>query len=137
MNIVLDNGAIMPTRAHDFDAGYDLYSRETKTILPNSAQTFDTGVHVQLPVGTAGLLVSKSGLNVNHDITSTGLIDAGYTGSIIVKLYNNHTKNSYTVNKGDKITQLVVIKISTPPVELVEILDESERGDNGFGSSGV
>lgn len=90
-----------------------------------------------MPVGNAGLLVSKSGLNVNHDITSTGLIDAGYTGSIIVKLYNNHTKNSYTVNKGDKITQLVVINISTPPVELVETLDESERGDNGFGSSGV
>ena len=137
MNIVLDSDAIMPTRAHDFDAGYDLYSRETKTVLPNSSQTFDTGVHVQLPIGTAGLLVSKSGLNVNHDITSTGLIDAGYTGSIVVKLYNNHTKSSYTVNKGDKITQLVVINISTPPVEIVDSLDESERGSNGFGSSGV
>lgn len=137
MNIVLDSDAIMPTRAHDFDAGFDLYSRETKTVLPNSSQTFDTGVHVQLPIGTAGLLVSKSGLNVNHDITSTGLIDAGYTGSIVVKLYNNHTKSSYTVNKGDKITQLVVINISTPPVEIVDSLDESERGSNGFGSSGV
>lgn len=89
-----------------------------------------------MPIGTAGLLVSKSGLNVGHDITSTGLIDAGYTGSIIVKLYNNSSKNEYTVNKGDKISQLVVINISTPELELVDKLEETERGSAGFGSTG-
>ena len=135
MYITLDANAIMPTRAHDLDAGYDLYSKDTITIKPNSSHVFDVGVHVQLEKGTAGLLVSKSGLNVNHSILSTGLIDAGYTGSIKVKLYN-HGKSDYTVNAGDKITQLVIIKIDTPELIKMDNLENTDRGDNGFGSSG-
>ena len=95
-----------------------------------------TRVHIQLPKHTAGLLVSKSGLNVAFGITSTGLIDEGYTGEIVVKLYN-HSDTSHYVARGDKVSQLVVIPVLYEDVEIVDDLDGgTERGDNGFGSTG-
>ena len=97
--------------------------------------TFDTGVHVQLPPCTAGLLKSKSGLNVRHNITSDGVIDAGYTGSIRVKLYN-HGPDNYKVHKGDKISQLLVVYIQTPLLQVVDELEDTDRGTGGFGSTG-
>lgn len=135
MKIKLDEGAIMPTRAHEWDAGLDLYAREDKAVPAGGSAVFDTGVHIDLPYWTAGLIVSKSGLNVNHNLTSEGLIDSGYTGSIHVKLYN-HGANAYQVKRGDKISQLVILPCRRPVLELVESLDETERGDAGFGSSG-
>ncbi len=135
MKIKLDEGAKMPTRAHNTDAGLDLYARETQIVPAKESAKFDTGVHVELPVGTVGMLKSKSGLNVKHGLTSEGVIDVGYTGSIVVKLYNN-SGYDYRVEKGDKISQLVIMPILTPELELVESLEETDRGDNGFGSSG-
>ena len=84
---------------------------------------------------TAGFIKSKSGLNVKHNLTSDGVIDVGYTGSICVKLYN-HGDKPYQVERGDKISQLVVVKIETPELELVDELEETDRGNNGFGSTG-
>lgn len=135
MRIKLDEGAKMPTRAHNTDAGLDIYARNSQIVPAKESATFDTGVHVELPVGTVGMLKSKSGLNVKHGITSEGVIDVGYTGSIVVKLYNN-SGYDYRVEKGDKISQLVIMPILTPELELAESLDETDRGDNGFGSSG-
>ena len=135
MKIKLDPGAIQPTRAHDTDAGLDLYALEDRIIEAKGDATFKTGVHVQLPRGCAGLLVSKSGLNVKHGITSTGLIDEGYSGEITVKLYN-HGGYDYTINKGDKISQLVIIPVRYEAVEIVDEIDGGERGDAGFGSTG-
>ena len=135
MKIKLDKGAYMPTRAHDTDAGLDLYAMERAYIAARSGAKIDTGVHIQLPPGTAGLLVSKSGLNVKHHLTSTGLIDEQYTGSIAVKLYN-HGWNGYYVEEGDKVSQLVIIPVLKPELELVDELEETERGDGGFGSTG-
>ena len=135
MKIKLDNGAYMPTRAHDTDAGLDIYARDSQIVQAKESAIFDTGVHIELPAGTAGMLKSKSGLYVKHGITSEGVIDVGYTGSIVVKLYN-HSCYDYKVNAGDKIGQLVITKIITPPLEVVETLDKTERGNNGFGSSG-
>lgn len=135
MKITLDKGTKMPTRAHSTDAGLDLYARDTQIIPAKESAIFDTGVHVELPEGTAGLLKSKSGLNTKHGITSEGVIDVGYTGSIVAKLYN-HSGTDYKVNAGDKITQLVIVPILTPELELVESLGETERGDKGFGSTG-
>ena len=134
MKIKLDEGAMITT-AHETDAGYDLYSRTLAVIRPRGSATFDTGVHVELPKGTMGLLFSKSGLNVKHGITSEGIIDEGYTGSICAKLYNN-TDDFYVVYEGDKITQLIVVPILKPDIEVVEELSASGRGNNGFGSSG-
>ena len=135
MKVKLDKGAIMPTRAHDTDAGLDLYAIKQDYIPARGSATIDTGVHIQLPPGTAGLLVSKSGLNVKHNLTSTGLIDEGYVGSIRVKLYN-HGWSGYYVEAGDKISQLVILPVLKPELELAEELEETERGDGGFGSTG-
>ena len=135
MKIKLGNGAYMPERAHDTDAGLDIRSPIAATVFPKDSVIIDTGVHIELPNNTVGMLKSKSGLNVKHDITSEGVIDVGYTGSIIVKLYNHGIK-PYSVKRGDKITQLVIMPIVCPGIELVENLEETERGNGGFGSTG-
>lgn len=135
MKVMLDEGAIMPTRAYATDAGLDLYSPVSVGIPPRWSKTIDTGVHIELPKNTVGMVKSKSGLNVKHGIQSEGVIDVGYTGSIRVKLYN-HSESWYSVNRGDKISQLVIIPILTPDLELVDALDETERGTGGFGSTG-
>ena len=135
MKIMLEPNAMMPTRAHSTDAGLDLYARDTQIVPARESAKFDTGVQIELPVGTAGFLKSKSGLNVKHGLTGEGVIDVGYTGSIVVKLYNN-SGFDYTVHAGDKISQLVILPILTPDLELVDELEATERGDKGFGSSG-
>lgn len=135
MNIMLDSTALMPKRGHATDAGLDLLSPVDTVIPAHGAVTVDTGVHIELPAHTAGFLKSKSGLNVKYGITSEGVIDVGYTGSIAVKLYN-HSGMDYKVSRGDKISQLVVIKIDTPELVLVDKLTDTERGNGGFGSTG-
>ncbi len=125
----------MPVRAHDTDAGLDLRSPVDTVIPAHGAVIVDTGVHIELPQNTAGFLKSKSGLNVKHGITSEGVIDVGYTGSIAVKLYN-HSGMDYAVHRGDKISQLVVVKIDTPELVPVVKLVDTKRGNSGFGSTG-
>lgn len=133
MKIMLDPGAKMPTRSHPFDAGLDLYAM--KDGIVDYSKTFDTGVHVEIPEGCVGLIKSKSGLMVNNQITTDGTIDAHYTGSIKVKLFN-HGETSYYVEAGQKIAQLVIIKCELPELELVDSLEKTDRGSNGFGSTG-
>lgn len=135
MKIKLDDGAYMPTRAYPTDAGLDLRARETQIVPAKESATFDTGVHIELPEGTVGMLKSKSGLMCKFGLVGEGVIDVGYSGSIVVKLFN-HSGYDYEVHKGDKISQLVVLPILTPYLEVVDELDESGRGNNGFGSSG-
>ena len=135
MKIKLDPMAWVPERAHSTDAGLDLKSPINVTVPARGSAIIDTGVHIQLPPGTAGMLKSKSGLNVKYGITSEGVIDEGYTGSIVVKLYN-HTFDDYHVSIGDKISQLVVAPVLTPELEFVDELKGGKRGDNGFGSTG-
>lgn len=135
MEIMLDDGAYMPSRGHATDAGLDLRTPKAVTVPAYGSVTVDTGVHVALPHGCAGLLVSKSGLNVSHDITSTGLIDEGYTGSIVVKLYD-HGGEDYAFEAGDKISQLVVIPVVCESLDQVSAFCPSERGGAGFGSTG-
>lgn len=134
MAVSLDEGAFMPERAHDEDAGLDLRTPVGFTLFSWSSTVVDTGVHVQLPPGTCGLLVSKSGLNVNHGITSTGLIDEGYSGSIRVRLYNMDER-PHTFEAGDKISQLVVLPCVRAEPFVGEV-EGGERGADGFGSTG-
>lgn len=135
MRIMLDEGAKMPTRAHPYDAGLDLYAMEDGYIRCNGSHTFDTGVHVQIPECCVGFIKSKSGLMVNHGITTDGTIDCGYTGSIRVCLFN-HGGSKYEVKKGDKIAQLVIVPCVLLPLEQVDKLEKTERGAKGFGSTG-
>ena len=135
MKVKLDPGAYMPERAHPADAGLDLRSPVNEFVPSFGSAIIDTGVHVEIPEGYVGMLKSKSGLNVKHGLTSEGVIDSGYTGSVVVKLYN-HSSKEYRVQKGDKISQLVIMPIFTPQLEIVSRLEETDRGDNGFGSTG-
>lgn len=135
MKIMLDDGAYMPTRAHSMDAGLDLYSPVDVLLMPQASAVIDTGVHVELPPGSVGFLKSKSGLNVRHGILGEGVIDAGYIGSIRVKLYN-HSGDTYNIRRGDKITQLVILPVILPDLEQVDSLEDTERGCGGFGSTG-
>lgn len=136
VKVVIDHGATMPTRAHKWDAGYDIYSRQDAVIPQDSSCRFDTGVHIEIPAGYVGFLKSKSGLNVKSGIQSEGVIDAGYTGSICVKLYN-HGSQAVEIKRGQKISQLVLLPIITPELELVDSLEDTERGTGGFGSTGA
>ena len=134
MKIVLDENAVMPSRSHEWDAGLDLYSRESRYVSPGEHVVFDTGVHVEIPKGYVGLITSKSGL-MAKGITSRGTIDSGYTGSIRAVLFN-HGERGYLVQKGDKITQMVVLPVLIEGVELTDTLEETDRGAGGFGSTG-
>lgn len=149
LKVMLDPGAKMPTRGHETDAGLDLYSPIDATIYPaNAAVAFggffgggaasvciDTGVHVAIPEGYVGDVKSKSGLMMDDDIITDGTVDSGYTGSIRVKLFNLGVKSVY-IKAGQKIAQLVIKKIITPEPVIVDSLEETERGNGGFGSTG-
>lgn len=131
--VQLDDGAVMPTRAHELDAGYDLYAKDSARVY--ESYTFDTGVHIQIPKGYAGIIKSRSSMNIVHGLQSEGVVDAGYTGSIRVKLCNHHS-TPYTVHAGDRIAQIVFVPIFTPELVKVDKIDGGDRGSRGFGSSG-
>lgn len=136
--VFLDKFALMPKKAHEEDAGFDLYAPIPGIVPKHGSTVMDTGVHIAIPSGYAGMIVSKSGLNFSHDIISDGLIDAGYTGSIHVKLYNLGD-TSFLIERGDKISQLVFVPIVSPDlIQTTDInaLGDTERGARGFGSSG-
>lgn len=137
MKIKLDPEAKMPTRAHQFDGGMDLYARleHPVTIPVKGMQVIDTGVHVQIPQHFVGLVKSRSGLMCRHRITTDGVIDCEYNGSIHVALFN-HGDDGYIVEPGDKIAQLVIVPCCLPPLEQVNTLEKTDRGSKGFGSTG-
>ena len=136
MKVILEPGAFMPERAHYDDAGLDIRATHSGCVKAGQSAVFRTGVHIELPLGTFGDMRSKSGLMFNHDITSDGTIDAGYQGEIMVKLFN-HGSEDYNVQRGDKITQLVISPVVRVELERVGIFDEeTERSSDGFGSTG-
>ena len=135
VKVVLGDGAYMPVRGHGADAGLDLRVPYTISIAPGDSALVDTGVHMMIPVGYCGLLVSKSGLYTLKACTTTGLIDANFTGTIMVRIVN-HGENEVLLKKGDKITQVVFLKCETPKLELDVVQKAGLRGDNGYGSTG-
>lgn len=127
-----------PTRAHATDAGLDLYCIDDTVVPARGSAVFRTGVHIELPPNTYGKLESKSGLNVAHDVICCGgVVDEGYSGEILVKLYNMGDKD-YKFKRGNKIVQLLVVPCQYVDVEVVdELFMDTERGSSGFGSTGV
>ena len=139
MKIKLDPGAMAPVRMHETDAGMDLFALEDVLVPANDHKTVHTGVHVQLPAGTCGILVSRSGMNIRHGVITTGLIDEGYIGEILVSVINGGS-DDYLIHKGDRITQLIVVPASYAPVEIVDSLEDpgpGSRGTCGHGSTGM
>jgi len=135
----LQDEAILPTRAHEGDAGLDLYACESAHIGPGERWSVGTGVGVAIPDGHAGLVLPRSGLARDHGISlvnSPGLIDSGYRGELRVLLLNNDPAETFRVEAGDRIAQLVLVPIALPTPVAVEALADSARATGGFGSSG-
>jgi dUTP pyrophosphatase len=135
----LKDEAILPTRAHEGDAGLDLYACETAHIGPGERWGVGTGVGVEIPAGHAGLVLPRSGLARDHGISlvnSPGLIDSGYRGELRVLLLNTDPAETFRVETGDRIAQLVLVPIALPTPVAVEALADSARATGGFGSSG-
>jgi dUTP pyrophosphatase len=136
---LLEEGAQLPSRAHEGDAGLDLYASEDTTIEPGARASVGTGIAVEVPEGHAGLVLPRSGLAARSGITlvnAPGLIDSGYRGEIRVLLLNTDREEPFRVSPGDRIAQLLVTPFS-PAVPLAcEELAGTVRGDGGFGSSG-
>lgn len=135
----LIDAARLPTRAHEGDAGLDLYSCEDAHIGPGERWSVGTGLAVEIPEAHAGLVLPRSGLAREHGIAlvnAPGLIDSGYRGELRVLLLNTDPAEIFKVESGDRVAQLLVTPIALPePVEAAA-LAESARGDGGFGSSG-
>ena len=131
--------ATLPTRAYPGDAGLDLYALEAGVIAPGERASVRTGIAVEIPDGEAGLVLPRSGLAARYGIAlvnAPGLIDSGYRGEIRVLLLNTDPSAPFEIGSGDRIAQLLLVKVQTPQVEEVEELAVSERGAGGFGSSG-
>ena len=137
--IRLSERATLPTRAHDSDAGLDLYAAEAASIAPGGRVSVGTGLAVQIPGGLAGLVLPRSGLALKHGIAlanSPGLIDPGYRGEIRVLLLNTDPTLAFKVAPGDRIAQLLLVPIALASPLETDSLDSSSRGPAGFGSSG-
>jgi dUTP pyrophosphatase len=136
----LHDEAVLPSRSSQDDAGFDLASVEEVSLEPGTRALVKTGLAVQIPEGHGGLVLPRSGLALRHGISlvnSPGLIDAGYRGEIGVILHNTDLINSFDVKVGDRIAQLMVVPFASVQPEWVEALDDSQRGEGGFGSSGL
>lgn len=135
MKFVVEEGGFAPVREHETDAGVDLRTPERLVIYPHSSVFVDLKVRVEIPDGCVGLMTSKSGLMSKRGIKTTGTIDVGYSGTIGCKVFN-HSSKIVMLDKGDKVTQLVVMPCIMDKVEIVDSIRSGERGENGFGSTG-
>ena len=124
-----------PTRGSDEAAGYDLYSYESETVVPKQIKLIDTGISIRVPEGTYGRIAPRSSVSKKGILINAGVIDRDYRGPVKVMVHNL-SNNDYVINKNDRIAQLILEQIKTPPVELVEELDDTIRGEGGFGSTG-
>ncbi|KAL4884330.1 dUTPase-like protein [Aspergillus karnatakaensis] len=132
----LTDSARAPTRGSAFAAGYDLYSAKEIVIPAKGKALVDTGLAIAVPEGTYGRVAPRSGLASKHFIdTGAGVIDADYRGEVKVLLFN-FSDVDFTIKEGDRVAQLVLERIYTPEVQVVEELEESVRGAGGFGSTG-
>ena len=139
MRISLDDGAQVPTYAHEGDAAADLYAAEDITILAHSLSTpVKTGVHVEIPNRMVGLILPRSSIGAKTPLrlsNSTGVIDSTYRGPLGV-LYDNIGDEPYEIHKGDRIAQLLIVPCYTFNSNVVDELEETDRGEGGFGSTG-
>ncbi len=135
----LHDGAVIPRRAYPGDAGLDLHAVDDLVLGPGERAAVGTGIAVEIPAGHAGLVLPRSGLAARYGIAvvnAPGLIDAGYRGEVRVLLLNTDRGDAFTIAAGDRIAQLVIVRVEAPEVTEVGELADSERGAGGFGSSG-
>jgi len=136
--VLLNNDAKIPQKQHASDIGYDIYSVENYNITPKKVTKVKSGVSIELPENYGGFILPRSGLASNHSITSInspGLVDPGYTGELIIPLFN-HSDENYELVKGERFAQLVIINVKNITFNTVVQLKKSERSNKGFGSTG-
>ncbi len=136
----LDADLPMPRYAHKGDAGLDLYASEDATIAPGRRVLVGTGIAIGLPEGFAGFVQPRSGLALRHGLSlvnTPGLIDSHYRGEIKVIAINLDHETPIEIRRGDKLAQLVIQRVECADLVEVDVLDETERGEGGFGSTGV
>ena len=134
----LNDNAILPEKQHDSDAGYDLHSIEEIILKPSKIYKVRTGIAIQIPNNYGGLVLPRSGLSSKYGISlinTPGLIDSGYRGELLIPLIN-HSSNEYTINKTERVAQLMLLEIPEVKIEVTSDLDESDRDSKGFGSTG-
>ena len=136
MNVSLDKGAFLPETKHPNDAGYDLKAPFDFSVAMDSRMFINTGVHVELPPNTVGMVKSRSGLNKNYGIQCEGVIDENYRGAIGIVLYN-HSNEPVVFKKGDRIGQFVILPCIYTELNVIDELTDTDRGEGGFGSTGV
>ena len=137
---ILSRDVQIPHMAYNGDAGVDLRSVERIVLEPQERAMVATGLAIALPEGYAGFVLPRSGLAAKHGISivnAPGLIDSNYRGELKVILLNTDPDKSFTIEIGDRIAQLIVMPVPTINFEQVEELTESQRGESGFGSSGI
>lgn len=132
----IHSGAKLPNYAHEGDAGMDIYSNESVKIRNGSISKVKTGVSIEIPDGYVGLVWDKSGIALSGVHTLAGVVDSGYRGEVAIVL-TNLSGDLYSVEKGQKIAQILVQKIESVNIEEVDKLDDTARGSGGFGSTGV
>ena len=136
----LDHELPLPAYARPGDAGVDLYAREQVRLPAGGGRAqVPTGVAVAIPEGYAGFIQPRSGLALKYGVTclnTPGLIDAGYRGELIVLLVNTDPSSAFLVERGDRVAQLVIQKVEHVAFDVVDHLDETERGDGGWGHTG-
>jgi len=133
---LLEKNAVTPTKSNTTDAGFDLYSAVETVIPPQQRKTVKTGIALQMPEHMAGLIWPRSGLSVKQGIdVLAGVVDSGYRGEIMVCLYNTSDKN-VVINTGDRVAQMIFQEVPRVTMESHLTLGSSQRGDNGFGSTG-
>jgi dUTP pyrophosphatase len=131
--------ATAPSQAHEGDAGYDLYAAEAARLEPGARASIGTGIAVAIPDGCAGLVLPRSGTAARHGISlvnAPGLIDSGYRGEVRVLLLNTDRDEPFEIEPGERIAQLMLVRFESPPAEETDSLDETTRGQGGFGSTG-
>jgi dUTP pyrophosphatase len=134
---LLNDNAYPPKRANEYAAGYDLYASENCIIDPHKHSIIKTGISIQLPPNTYGRIAPRSGFTVKkHSHIGAGVIDCDYRGEIGIVVFNLDSEEKIVIEKGNKIAQLIITPILTPDVTIIDILDESDRGSGGFGSTG-
>lgn len=137
--VAADSMFHLPAFQHRGDAGADLTAAESTTITPRGRALVHTGMSIAIPDGFAGLVMPRSGLAIRSGVTvinAPGLIDSGYRGEIAVPLVN-HSDEPFEVRRGDRVAQLVIVRVEQPEYVEVESLDETHRGTDGFGSTGT
>jgi len=133
---LLHSNSKIPTKTNEYDAGFDLYSTIDTIIYPNTRKIINTGISIEMPDTLAGLIWPRSGLSVKHGIdVLAGVVDSGYRGEIMVCLYNT-SDEEVAINSGDRIAQIIFQEVPRVTMEVHNTLGSSQRGGNGFGSSG-